>query len=459
MNRTILIVDDRIDIQESTIFGLKSKGYRTITTHTASSAIDFLKFRRIHAVLLDLYLSSGNGISVLQYLSTRKPDLPVLILTDHGSPSPVIGELKRKEGFFYLRKPVDLNELLTVLANLPNPGKVRSMNKPAFTEEYGIIGRSPLIAKSLSAIEKIASTDYNVLISGESGTGKELVARALHSKSLRCEKPLISVNCAALSETLFHGEMFGYKKGSFTGAVASHDGYFHAANGGSIFLDEIGEITQNTQVTLLRVLETKEYNPIGHTSPRKVDVRVICATNKNLERESREGKFRLDLFYRLNVFHIQVPPLRERREDIPLLVAHFLNKHRNLLKREGASFSEEVIRRFMEYDWPGNIRQLENIVIRGLVAAHSEIITMANLPDFRRQSGATAGSLTPPPEIAEEELNMKGARKNMLYKALLKEGGCVAKAATVLGISRATMYRLIRKHQIDLKEFRAKKGG
>ncbi|HOG45028.1 MAG TPA: sigma-54 dependent transcriptional regulator [Anaerolineae bacterium] len=379
---TVLIVDDDPPIREMLSDFLKEEGYDTLVASDGASALHTLRHsaERINLALLDMRLPDVQGLEILRAMAEKGMELPVIVMTAHGTSSTAIHSMQLG-AYDYLTKPIDLNQLGLTIRRLLEHHALAQQVKSLQTKlnEYliheRIVGSSPAMQEVYKLIGRVAASDATVLISGETGSGKELVAEAIHENSARADQPLIKVNCAALPETLLESELFGHEKGSFTGAVTQRKGRFELASGGTIFLDEVGEMSPNTQKKLLRVLQFGEFQRVGGSEALYTDVRVIAATNKNLEREVEEGRFRDDLYYRLNVIRIPMPPLRERREDIPLLIAHFLDRYRYRPGVPPTKISEEALRLLMDYSWPGNVRQLENTIERAVVLAQGKLIT------------------------------------------------------------------------------------
>ena len=380
--RTVLVIDDDPPIREMLADFLQEEGYEVLAAGDGASALGILgqSADRIDLVLLDVRLPDVQGLEILRAVAEKGLELPVIVMTAHGTSSTAIHSMQLG-AYDYLTKPIDLNQLgLTIRRLLEHHAlaqQVKSLqsklNEHLIRER--IVGQSPAMQEVYKLIGRVAASDATVLICGETGTGKELVAEVIHENSVRADRPLVKVNCAALPETLLESELFGHEKGAFTGAVSQRKGRFELANGGTIFLDEIGEMSPNTQKKFLRVLQHGEFQRVGGSETLFTDTRVIAATNKNLEREVEEGRFRDDLYYRLNVIRITMPPLRERREDIPLLTAHFLDRHRYRPGYPPTKISEEALNLLMEYSWPGNVRQLENSIERAVVLAQGKLIT------------------------------------------------------------------------------------
>jgi two-component system response regulator AtoC len=379
---TVLIVDDDPPIREMLSDFLSEEGYEVLVANDGSSALQVLRqaAERIDLALLDMRLPDVQGLEILRAMAEKRMELPVIVMTAHGTSSTAIHSMQLG-AYDYLTKPIDLNQLgLTIKRLLEHHALAQQVKTlQSKLNEYlireRIVGSSPAMQRVYKLIGRVAASDAIVLISGETGSGKELVAEVIHQYSTRADRPLIKVNCAALPETLLESELFGHEKGAFTGAVSQRKGRFELADGGSIFLDEVGEMSPNTQKKLLRVLQFGEFQRVGGSETLHTDVRVIAATNKNLEHEVEEGRFRDDLYYRLNVIRIAMPPLRERVEDIALLTTHFLDRHRYRPGWPPTKISEEALRLLLEYSWPGNVRQLENTIERAVVLAQGKLIT------------------------------------------------------------------------------------
>jgi DNA-binding NtrC family response regulator len=435
--RKILVVDDeknQRDILQLILSGERDEtGAQLYEVKAASSgqeALRFFKNESFDLVLTDLKMSGMDGIQLLNELSQLDSSTPVILMTAHGSIDSV-KEALRGGAFDYLEKPLDRAKLLDVLTKAVSQMK-------AVEEE--IVGVSDAMERVKKMIVKVAVSNSTVLIRGESGTGKERIARAMHKASPRVNERFQAVNCAAINENLLESELFGHEKGSFTGAVGEKKGLFEIADKGTLFLDEIGEINVSMQAKLLRALQEKEILRVGGTKPIKVDVRVLAATNRDLEAMVKDGRFREDLYYRLNVIPINIPPLRQRRDDLQLLTDHFLRKHSANLARP-IKLSAEAKRLIMEYSWPGNVRQLESAIERALLLAEGDEVTAEDLPVEIRsatQSESAGGFKLPPEGISFEELE-----KSMIIQAMEQTSWNITRAAKLLGLSFRTMqYRL-----------------
>ncbi|HWP48676.1 MAG TPA: sigma-54 dependent transcriptional regulator [Candidatus Limnocylindrales bacterium] len=506
MKKRILIVDDEKNMRRILEALLTKEGYEVAEAVDGESALAWLKGNICHAVITDLLMPGMDGLVLMEHILKDHPGLPVIIITAHGTIETAVDAMK-KGAFDYITKPFEQDEMRTIVYKAV---KTQELNQkdilPEFEyqERFGIIGDSPVMKEIYKILEKIWDSPSTVLITGESGTGKELIARVLHERSFRKGRPFIKVNCAAIPENLVESELFGYEKGAFTGAVGSKPGRFELAHTGTLFLDEIAEIKREVQVKLLRVLQEQEFERVGGIKTLKVDVRLIAATNRDLQKEVREGNFREDLFYRLNVIPIKVPPLRERKEDIPLLIHHFIAKYNKRLNKSVQGISEEAKAALMEYNWPGNIRELENVIERTVLLLDSDFITLKDLPEELRslvstrvaynistelpgrvepdlksisapQSGELVGTGSPPNSTSEgqitgsreggsdlkSDLSLKEAVKqataqverNLIIKALQETRGNVTRAAKKLGISRKSLQTKMKEYELREKEW------
>ncbi|MCV0404480.1 MAG: sigma-54 dependent transcriptional regulator [Chloroflexi bacterium] len=384
--RTVLVVDDDGDIRTLLKDLLTDEGYAVTVAPTGADALEQIAKDMPDLVMMDVKLPDQDGIGLLRQLKREHDELEVIVMTAFGGSSTAIKAMEHG-AYDYVTKPFEIDDLLATLRRVFEHADMAS-EVSALRLELGkreaererIVGSSKPMLEVFKLIGKVAPSDATVLITGESGTGKELIAEALHRASKRNPHPLVKVSCAALPESLLETELFGHEKGSFTGAMTMRKGRFESANKGTIFLDEIGEMTLGTQTKLLRILQEREFERIGSNTPIKIDIRVITATNRNLADEVKKNKFREDLYYRLNVIHIHMPPLRERKDDIPLLVEHFLVKFRHAPGAIPTSISEEALQRLVEYDWPGNVRELENAIERAVVLSRGNPITVEHLP-------------------------------------------------------------------------------
>jgi two-component system, NtrC family, response regulator AtoC len=384
-SKRILIADDEINIRRVLEAILKRDGYEVITAANGLEALAGMS-RGVHTVITDLKMPGLDGMGLLRKLSTDYPDVPVVMITAHGSVENAV-EAVKLGAFDYIEKPFDQEQIRQIVdkamkthALARRDARPEEPGKGLLRGRFRLVGESPAIRQVYGVIEKVADTPSTVLITGESGTGKELIARALHEYSSRHTGPFIKINCAAIPKTLMESELFGYEKGAFTGAVGAKPGRFELAHGGTLFLDEIGEIPVEMQVKLLRVLQESEFERVGGIKTIKVDVRLVTATNRDLQAELATGSFREDLFYRLNVVPIHLPPLRERREDIPLLVDHFIAKFNERLRKQITGIEPATVARLVNYNWPGNIRELENVIERTMLFCEGPKIKPADLP-------------------------------------------------------------------------------
>jgi len=447
----ILVVDDDVSILKVLQMRLESEHYAVVAASEIREAKERIAEGSFDIALLDLKLDGGTGIELMKSLREVDPDLPVIILTAHGTIESAVGAMK-EGAYSYLTKPFDYRELLIQIRNGIEKAKLsrevkrlRSMLRADF-EGQSIIGQSEAMKRVFEAVALSAETDSNVFISGESGTGKGLVAKALHQLSERKDKPFVPINCAAIPATLLESELFGFEKGAFTGAIANKKGLFVQADGGIIFLDEISEIPLPMQGKLLKALEEKEFYPLGSHRTVKVDIRIVSASNKDIEKEVEMGTFRGDLFYRVHVIPIRVPPLRERKEDIPLLVEHFLDKVARKLKRSIKALSPAALQKLMIYSWPGNVRELENMIECAVVMTPEEVIPeeMIILPG--QEMGETA--------FKTLKASKKDFEKNYLIQLMKISRGNVSQASKLAGKYRADLYELLEKYRINPPDFR-----
>ena len=444
----ILIVDDEKGMRELLSIMLKKQGHEPVTAENGLKALKLIKEDIFDLVVTDVKMPKAGGLEVLKAVKETSPDTVVIMITAFATAETAV-EAMKEGAYDYITKPFKVDEINLIFRNALEKRKLVAENVLLRREvEAGkgfgnFIGRSDAIKKVFDLISKVADKTSTVLITGESGTGKELAARALHNMGSRKERPFVYIHCGALPEQLLESELFGHMKGSFTGAVENKEGLFEVAEGGTVFLDEISETTQTFQVKLLHVMQEREFKRVGGTTDIKVDVRIIAATNRDLAEEIRTGNFREDLFYRLNVIPLTMPPLRERKDDIPLLVDHFLAKFK---KAGGAEkVSEDALGLLMEYPWPGNVRELENIIERAGALSEGGIITPEHLPPEMypggRQASVAAEYLSD--EGIDLEGRLDGIEKEYLQKALEKTGGVKTEAASLLGLSfRSFRHRL-----------------
>jgi two-component system, NtrC family, response regulator HydG len=448
----ILVVDDEESHRIMLRAVLKEEGYEVAEATDGAEAVKAVEQQPFDLILLDLRMTTMDGIEALAEIRKISPLVPVLIMTAYASVKTAVEALKAG-AFEYLTKPLDTDELKILVEKALEFYHLRTENL-ALKERLGdrfdfskIIGRSPKMKEVFETLSLVAPTDATVLILGESGTGKELVANSIHQNSKRAGEAFIKVSCAALPETLLESELFGHEKGAFTGAIARREGRFQLAHRGSLFLDEVGEMSPAIQSKLLRVLQEKEFEPLGSPRTLKVDVRVIAATNKSLEKEVKEGRFREDLFYRLNVVPVSLPPLRERKEDIPALAAHFFALYRDKNKKDLKGLSGKALDLLTRYDWPGNIRELENSIERAVILARGEVIAPADLPPGIQalSSGVKeSAGLSLPSGVSLQEVE-----KTLILKTLEDTGGNRTRAAEILGINRRTLQNKLKEYGIN----------
>jgi two-component system response regulator GlrR len=446
----LLIVDDDVNLLEILSIRLSSNDYRIETATDAEEALEIFTRQQIDLSIIDLQLARENGLDLMDKLHEIGPHIPVIILTAYGSIESTVEAMKRG-AFNYLTKPFDPRELLFQIENaLQTQRLAHEIEKlrNIIDERYhfsNIIAKSEKMHNVLIQITRVAETDSTVFIYGESGTGKELVAKTIHLASNRKDNPFVAINCAAIPETLLERELFGHEKGAFTGAYRSSSGLFLQADKGTMFLDEIGDMPLLTQAKLLRVLQESQFYPVGSEKPVSVNVRVIVATNKDLEEEMRKGLFREDLFYRIHVIPISIPPLRERREEIPLLADHFLKKFSLEMKKDIKGISPKAIKKMMLHNWPGNVRELINSIEYAVVMANSNYITDEMILQHKDLGEEPITSLKEAKDIFE---------KDYLIRLLESARGNVSKASKLAGKYRADFYNLLRKYDIKPDNFK-----
>ncbi len=447
----ILVVDDEKILRESISFILEKEGYTVAVASDGGEAYQKLLDDTFDLIITDLEMPQMKGIELLDKAMHLSPQTYLIVITAYGSIETAISAL-RKGASDYILKPIDFDDLILKIRRLLDVKKLTIENQILRRELHqeknfsNIIGKSPAIQKIFQTISMVASTESTVIITGKSGTGKELVARALHFNSSRSDKPLITVNCGAVSETLIESELFGHKKGAFTGAVADKIGYFKAADGGTLYLDEISEMPLQLQVKILRAIEQKEFTPVGISTPVDVDVRIIASTNRDLLKEVEEGRFRMDLFYRLNVVEIHLPSLSERREDIPLLVEHFIEKFNNKNQKHIKGVENEVMRSLTKHDWKGEIRELENVIERAVIFCKTDFITMDNLPDMLKDNITLQLS----EHTQSLDVMMKELERYYIESSLRVNNNDKEKTARELKISLPTLYRRLKELHITL---------
>jgi DNA-binding NtrC family response regulator len=449
----LLVVDDEEELMKALCESLIEEGFEAAGYSDAAAGLDALRTGDFDLLLTDLMMPDTDGIQLLRQALAVDANLVGIIMTGQGTIQTAV-EAMKSGAFDYILKPFRLQQVVPILDRAMEVRRLRMENVRLrqFVERltfesprYHIVGESPAIRKVLQLIEKVAGAEATVLVRGESGTGKELVARAIHGNSPRKDKPLVTVNCATLQESLLESELFGHERGSFTGADRAKPGLFEVAEGGTLFIDEVAEMSPALQAKLLRMLEDRRYRRVGSTQERLADVRVVAATNKPLEEEQKAGRFREDLFFRLNVLAITLPPLRERRDDIPLLIQHFL-KNRQLGKAP-MTVEPTAMAALLRYNWPGNIRELANVLERAQILAEGTTVTTDDLPENLLQAvpvdptAATAAAVSPDA--------LESVERRHVVDVLGRVGGNKVRAAKLLGISRRALYRLIEKYRIE----------
>ncbi len=446
----ILIIDDEKSILDLLSVVFKKEGYTVETSLSAKTALELIDKEEFDLILTDIKLPQMSGMKILKYVKEKYPAMPVVMITAYGTIKQAIETLKMG-AMDYIVKPFNMEELKIIVAQGLENRRIQQENvllKKDLEEKYGMnnmVGKSKKMLEVYNLIEKIAGTDSTVLISGESGTGKELAARAIHFHSRRRERPFVSINCGALPENLLESELFGHVKGSFTGAIVNKKGMFETADKGTLFLDEVGEMSPWTQVKLLRTLQDKRIRRVGGTEEIPVDVRILGATNQDLKKRIEEGKFREDLFYRLNVISFELPPLRKKKDDIPLLVSHFLSKHCEKMDRKLKRIAPRVMKIFESYSWPGNVRELENTIERIVAIEERETITESSLPEellIPQREQDRSYEVKPGFDL---NATLDDISRNFVQQALQRTSGSLKETATLLGINYRSLRYLIEK--------------
>lgn len=451
---TILIVDDEFSMREFLTILLEKEGFSAIVAEDGESALKKLHVNQIDLIISDIRMPGMGGLKLLEKVKEIDPSIPVVMITAYASPEDAVNAMKNG-AYDYITKPFKVDEIKDIIsAAIATGGNADLPLKKDAKEFEGIIGHSSEMRKIFDLISRIAPTHANVMIYGESGTGKELVARAIHNRSSVAAAPFVPITCSAIPESIIESELFGHVKGSFTGAISDKMGLFEHANNGTVFLDEIGELTPMIQTKLLRVLQEREFKKVGGTETIKVNVRVISATNRELEKEVIAGRFREDLFYRLAVVPLRLPPLCERKDDIPLLVEHFLAKYSRIFNKDVTELSSYAIEVLMDYDYPGNVRELENIIERGVALENSNIIlpeSLALSAHKREQRQEKTSATTYPPADAYQlglEKYIAITEKKIIEDALLKTNNSKMKAAELLKVSFRSLRYKVKKYQI-----------
>ena len=444
---SLLVVDDDDHIREVCRAVAESSHLNVMDVSTAEEAIELLEMSSVDVLLTDLRLPGTSGLDLLRRVAHTHPDIAVVMLTQYGSIDSAV-EATRMGAVDYVTKPFRVEELRARLQQVVHSVELKRENrllreqlrtKPGFG---GLIGMSPRMERVYKMIEKVSVRDHPVLILGESGTGKELVARSIHFTGSRKEKPFVPVDCSALVPTLIESELFGYVRGAFTGAMQSKQGLMEAANGGTLFLDEIGDMPLEMQVKLLRALQQREIKPVGSTDRKPINVRIVAATNRDLDFAIKKGAFRQDLYFRLNVVQVKLPPLRERKGDIPLLVASFLEKFSNP-NDPPREMTEDATRRLMAYDWPGNVRELENAIERAIALGTGPYVSVHDLPSNLQYPSSERAP------AKEEMLPLEELERRAILSTLHQTGGDKQATARMLGIGKTTLYRKLKQYQIE----------
>jgi two-component system response regulator HydG len=454
---TILIIDDNETIREGLAHTVKKLGHEAVMAPSGNAGIEAFKARRADFVITDLKMDGATGVDVLRAISALDPEVPIMIITGFGTVETAV-EAMKLGAFDFLTKPIQtevvrlkVERALELCAARRGRRKADAMTEYLAAEAAGrfpeLVGSGDKMAVVRRTVEKVAASDTTVFVAGESGTGKELVARAIHRLSKRANGPFIKVNCGALTETLLESELFGHERGAFTGAIKQKLGRFELADGGTLFLDEVGDVPPAMQVKLLRALQEQEFERVGGEAPIKVDVRVVSATNKEIEAEVSAGRFRQDLYFRLHVLPVKLPPLRERREDIPLLCSHFVAKLGPKTNARVRAVGDAALGRIMAYHWPGNVRELENAIEQSLVFAEGDEITPAALPQFL-QGGGEEDRLDVPRELSLPEI-LDDLERQLILKAYAKAGRVKTETARLLGIKTSALYYKLEKYGIE----------
>ena len=437
---TVLVVDDEPSNLTSLRKIFEREGMRVLTVENAKDALEAARKHRIEVVLTDLMMPGANGVELLRAMKEVAPDTEVVLMTAYGTVETAV-QAMREGAYDFVEKPLKRMSIVKSVQKAAERQSLVAENRSLKQElkllmNREIVGQSPTLRRVLDVATQAAPSSATVLILGESGTGKELIARYIHSKSVRASGPFVAVNCAAIPETILEAELFGHERGAFTGAVGRRDGRFARARGGTLFLDEIGELTPSVQVKLLRVIQEGEYEPVGG-NPVRADVRLLAATNRDLAAEVEAGRFREDLYYRLNVIAVTAPPLRARREDIPLLVDHFLGIYCRKNGRSRLDVHRDAMVKLLDYSWPGNVRELENVIERSAVLCRSDVIRVDDLPDVVAQASA------PSPSVLSFSVGttLEDVESRMIRETLRHTSGDKSLAAQLLGISTRTIYR------------------
>lgn len=457
MKSRVLVVDDEESIREFLEIMLRKEGYEVTCAEDGQKALDTIKRKSFDLVISDLQMPNMTGIELLKHVKDQYPDMLFMMITAFGTTETAV-EAMKLGAYDYITKPFKIDEVRIIIANALRSKNLEVENrtlKKELTKEYSfqnLVGNSETMHRIYELIKRVSQTPTNVLITGESGTGKEMVAKAIHFNGPLKDKPFVTVNCGAIPESLMESEMFGHKKGSFTGAVVDKSGLFEVADGGSLFLDEVGELPLTIQVKLLRAIQERVIRRVGGTEDCKIEVRIIAATNRDLEDMVKKGTFRQDLFYRLNVINIRTPALRERPEDTPLLANHFLKKYNDRLNKQIGGISAEAMDMLKKYDYPGNVRELENIIERTVALEGGATILPESLPPFVNTPSGRKLASTHEIQVTEEGLDldkvMGQIEKELLVKAIHAAGGVKKKAAKLLNITFRSMRYRVEKYSL-----------
>jgi two-component system response regulator HydG len=455
---TILIIDDNETIRIGLQQVIRKMGHTALVAASGQEGLQLHRKNEVDFAITDLKMEGMDGVEVLRHLADADPDCPTMIITAFGTVETAV-EAMKLGAFDFLQKPfapevvrLKVERALELRMARKARRRLEGENEYLRRESEGqyseLVGSAPCMQAVFRVIDKVAPTDSSVFISGESGTGKELVARAIHQKSRCAEGPFIKVNCGALTDTLLESELFGHEKGAFTGAIRRKLGRFELADGGTLFLDEIGDVSPALQLKLLRVLQEKEFERVGGEATIRVNVRVISATNKDLKQEVAQGRFREDLYYRLHIVPIEIPPLRDRREDIPALVTHFIEKLAARTNPRVKTINDDALGRLMSYTWPGNVRELENAIEQALVFAEGDSITVSALPEFLRGEEPGSTLSLPKGEMSLPEI-LEDLERQLILKAFRKAGGVKTETARLLGIKTSALYYKLEKYSIS----------
>jgi two-component system nitrogen regulation response regulator NtrX len=457
MSKTILVVDDEKDIRISLTGILEDEGYQVLTADNGVEALECARQELPDLVLLDIWMPGMDGLETLERLKTLFPQVTVIMISGHGTIETAVRSTKLG-AFDFIEKPLSLDKVLISVVNALRMKELRVENeelKRVVANEYEMIGSAPVMAALREQIMRVAPTTASVLVTGENGTGKELAARSIHYYSPRRDRAFVAINCAAIPEELIESELFGHEKGAFTGAIAQKKGKFDLADSGTLFLDEIGDMSLRTQAKVLRIIQERCFERVGGTKLVTVDVRIIAATNKKLDEEISQGRFREDLYYRLNVVPFRVPALRERREDIPLLVQHFVAQFYRREGREPKTFHPEALGLLAGYDWPGNVRELKNIVERILIMTPGRTITAADVPELRGAPVIADFFEQRPdgfPIVGTLREAREGFEREFIIQKLEENDWNISRTAEVIELERSNLHRKIKSYGIDVRK-------